>query len=139
MTVARASIVALFAWVGVVRAQTWPPYLPPEIGPRDPWDGADKAWHALASLVLCATLTLIAQDFLRIRDRRRWLVPVALTAIAGAAKEGVDWLTHRDVSARDFAADVVGALLGVVVVSIATALVPIRLPSRDERPHGPRA
>ncbi|MFI5300541.1 MAG: hypothetical protein ACHREM_20845 [Polyangiales bacterium] len=141
-TACRTSVVALLAWLAYFRAQTWPLYVRTSAESLDPWDGPDKVSHVAAGLLASALMMTLARDFLGIHDRRRWAWPLARTVLLGALKEGYDWLTHADVSARDVAATAVGGVVGIVVVAVATLFVPVAapvgLPAHAERTQPPR-
>ena len=124
-------------FVGVVCR--WTPF--PGNGPSDPWDGPDKAWHALVSFAIAASLAATLRDGFAVRAPARWIWPLAVTLSVGVGKEIYDRLTHHDASMRDVVSDLLGAGFGLLVVWFAGLLVADEprggLPTRAEHTQGP--
>lgn len=89
----------------------------------DRWWGPDKELHLYASAGLASTSWWFAKS-LRLSDPVASACALSLTLLVGGAKELVDLTGLGDPSWKDFAWDVIGAVVGVVLGLVIERLVP---------------
>jgi VanZ family protein len=125
---ARASVVALFAYWLLLVTATHIPKVPEPLGFRP----SDKLVHLAAYAVLGALVGLVCSQYARLR---LWVAAVLLVALAahGALDEITQPLVGRYADVADWYADILGAALGLgLFMAAATLLRPLWSRARHE-------